>query len=144
MSNEWKEIEAKWMKGRTFKGFNPEGGEVLMGKLGDQSGLSPMEMLLAGLAGCTGIDVALILDKKRQNLENFEVKIRAKRADGHPRVYTEIEIEYLLWGDGLDDKAIQQAIKLSEEKYCSASAMLGKTAVIRSSYQIMSSIMEKL
>jgi len=94
MGKEWKEIEAKWMKGRVFKGFNAEGGEALMGKLGNQRGLSPMEMLLAGLAGCTGVDVALILDKKRQNLEDLEVKIRAKRADNHPKVYTEIEIEY--------------------------------------------------
>ncbi len=144
MSNEWKEIEAKWMKGMAFKGFNAEGGEALMGKLGAQRGLSPMEMLLAGLAGCTGVDVAHILGKKRQNLEDFEVKIRAKRADVHPKVYTEIEIEYLLWGDNLTDKAVRQAIKLSEEKYCSASAMLGKTAEIRSSYQIMSSTKEKL
>ena len=143
MSDEWKEIEAKWMKGRAFKSFNAEGGEALMGKLGDQSGLSPMEMLLAGLAGCTGIDVVHILGKKRQNLKDLEVKIHAKRADSHPMVYTEIEIEYLLWGDDLSDKAVQQAIKLSEEKYCSASAMLGKTAEIRSSYQIISSTKEK-
>ena len=109
-----------------------------MGKLGDQKGLSPMEMLLAGLAGCTGIDVALILGKKRQKLEDFEVKIRAKRANDHPMVYTEIEVKYLLWGEDLSEKAIRQAINLSEEKYCSVSAMLGKTAEIHSSYQILS------
>ncbi|MEA2008930.1 MAG: OsmC family protein [Chloroflexota bacterium] len=139
----WKEIEARWVEGTVFEGFNSENGEVLMGELDGKSGLAPMEMLLAGLAGCTGIDVVLILGKKRQIPEDFKVKVRAKRADKHPKVYTEIEIEYLFWGDNLTDKAIQQAILLSEDKYCSVSAMLSKTAKISSSYQIMPITEEK-
>ncbi|OQY36810.1 MAG: osmotically inducible protein OsmC [Chloroflexota bacterium] len=140
---EWKEIEAHWVEGRVFEGFNSENGEVLMGKLDGNAGLSPMELLLAGLAGCTGVDVVIILGKKRQLPEDFKVKVRAKRADAHPKVYTEIEIEYLFWGDNLTEKAIRQAIDLSEDKYCSVSAMLSKTAKISSSYQIIPITKEK-
>lgn len=139
----WKEIEAHWIEERIFKGFDSENGEVLMGTLGDKAGLSPMDLILAGLAGCTGVDVILILEKKRQLPEDFKVKIRAKRADTYPKVYTEIEIEYLLWGDNLTEKAVQQAIDLSEEKYCSVSAMLEKTAKISSSYQLMPATKER-
>ncbi|MBS1248992.1 MAG: Protein YhfA [Chloroflexi bacterium] len=143
MSDTWKEVEVSWEGERAFRSHNADGKDLLMGRLGDEKGHSPIELLLVGLAGCTGYDVVHILEKKRQTPEKFEVKIRAKRADDHPRVYTEIEIEYYLWGYDLTDKAVQQAIELSEGKYCSASAMLGKTAYIRSSYQILSSSKEK-
>ncbi len=136
MTAEWKEITAEWQGERLFIGKNNMGGSIQMGMLEDQSGMSPMELLLAGLAGCTGIDVALILEKKRLVLKDFRVIVRGKRGDTHPKVYTDIEIEYLLWGEGLPEKAIEQAIQLSEEKYCSASAMLGKSARITSSYRI--------
>ena len=137
MKSDWKEVNVSWKGELAFEGINPNGDNVIMGKLGDQKGFSPMEHLLLGLAGCTAYDVVHILGKKRQKPESFEVKIRAKRADEHPMVYTEIEIEYLLSGDNLTEKAVKQAIDLSEDKYCSASAMLGKTAKISSSYQII-------
>ncbi len=137
MSAVWKEVVAEWRGDATFIGKNATGGSVQMGELDGQPGISPMELLLAGLAGCTGVDVALILGKKRQPLDDLQVRVRGKRADENPKVYTEIMIEYLLWGEGLSEKAIQQAIKLSEEKYCSASAMLGKTAQITSAYRVL-------
>ncbi len=134
--SEWREILADWQGGLVFTGRNPSGASIQMGSWEDRPGISPMEMLLLGLAGCTGMDVASILEKKRQPLSKLRIRVRGKRAEEHPKVYTEIEIQYLLWGEGLDPKAVERAIALSEEKYCSASAMLRAKAEVRSSYQI--------
>jgi len=137
MSQDWKEVSAQWVGELGFIGKNLSGGKVQMGTVDGQPGASPMELLLLGMAGCTGVDIVHILGKKRITLDQFDVRVRGKRADEHPRVYTEIEIEYLLWADDLNPKDVDQAIRLSEEKYCSASAMLSKTAKIRSRYQIL-------
>jgi putative redox protein len=137
MSSDWKEVVAEWRGESTFMGKNDAGGIVQMGTLDGQPGTSPMELLLLGVAGCTGIDVALILEKKRQPLQDLKVRVRGKRADDFPKVYTDIEIEYLFWGKDLNQKAVEQAIELSEEKYCSASVMMSKTATIKSSYRIL-------
>jgi len=96
-----------------------------------------MKLVLAGLAGCTGIDIVSILKKKKVSLTDFKVNVRGKRAETYPMVYTDIEVEYILWGDDLKIRDVEQAIKLSEQKYCSVSAMLEKTANIRSSYKIL-------
>jgi putative redox protein len=133
---EWKEVVATWRADQAFLGENPSGGQVKMGSLGEEASLRPMEMLLLGLAGCTGMDVVSILKKKRQDLQAFKIRVRGKRAEQHPRVYTLIEVTYLLWGENLDAKAVERAIELSEKKYCSASAMLNAVAEIRSSYEI--------
>jgi len=93
---------------------------------------------LLGVAGCTGMDIVHILGKKRITLDRFEVRVCGKRAEDYPMLYIEIEIEYLLWAEALDPRDVEQAIRLSEEKYCSASAMLSKTAQMRSTYRIMS------
>lgn len=120
-------------------GSNASGGKVQMGAIGEQSGLSPMELVLIALAGCTGVDVASILEKKRQPLKELRLQVRGKRAETCPRKYTEIEVKYLLWGDGLNEDAVRKAIALSEEKYCSVSAMLEASVMLRFSYQIMES-----
>lgn len=135
----WREVVAEWQGDSAFIGRNPGGGTVQMGTLEGKPGVSPMELLLIGVAGCTGVDVASILTKKRQPLKALKVKVRGKRAETHPRVYTEIEVTYLIWGDGIDPKAVEQAIQLSEEKYCSASAMMRGVAEIRSSYRLLPS-----
>jgi putative redox protein len=98
--------------------------------------IGPMQLLLVGLAGCTGIDIVSILEKKKSTPSGFKVKVRGKRAESYPMVYTDIEIEYLLWGDNLKKKDVEQAIKLSEHKYCSVSIMLAKTARLSSTYKI--------
>lgn len=133
---DWHEIEADWQSNLTFIGKNDLGNQVQMGSKQQKENISPMELLLLGLAGCTGYDVVSILNKKRQSLKDLKVKVRGRRADDYPMVYTDIEIEYLFWGSGLSEKAVEQAIELSEEKYCSASVMLGKTAKITSTYKI--------
>jgi putative redox protein len=137
MTSEWKEVVAEWKGGDAFIGSNPRGGTVQMGVLDGKPGIGPMEMLLLGVAGCTGIDITSILQKKRQPLQDMRIRVCGKRADTYPMVYTEIEVTYYLWGDDLSAKAVEQAIQLSEEKYCSASAMLRATARFRSSYQIL-------
>jgi putative redox protein len=108
-----------------------------MGKIDGKPGISPMELLLAGLAGCTGMDIASILSKQRQPFVDLKVQVRGKRASDYPLVYTELEVTYLLWGDGLDLNAVERAIQLSEEKYCSVGLMLSKAAPVRTSYRIL-------
>jgi putative redox protein len=137
MSDQWREIEAEWKGGGAFIGRNPSGGVVQMGKLDEIPGISPMELILVGLAGCTGVDIVDILQKKREPLMALKVKVRGKKADDFPKIYTEIEVTYLLWGEGIDPKSVERAIQLSEEKYCSVSAMLRQSAQISSSYQIL-------
>lgn len=138
MADQWREIEAEWRGGNSFIGRNSIGGTVQMGVINEQPGVSPMELILVGLAGCTGVDLANILEKKQEPVKALKVKVRGKRADIHPKVYTEIEVTYLLWGKGINPASVEQAIKLSEEKYCSVSAMLRLGATIRSSYHILS------
>ena len=137
MTEEWREIEAEWQGGGTFIGHNTTGGTVQMGKLNDRPGVSPMELILVGLAGCTGVDIVDILEKKRQPLKALKVKVRGKKAEDFPKIYKEIEITYQIWGDGIDHDAIERAIQLSEEKYCSVSAMLRATVDIRSTYELV-------
>lgn len=133
---DWHEIEADWQGGLTFLGVDDLGNEIQMGSKQEKGNISPMELLLLGMAGCTGYDIVSIMNKKRQQLKDLKVKVRGKRADDYPMVYTDIEVEYIFWGTGLSEKAVVQAIDLSEQKYCSASVMLGETAKISSSYKI--------
>lgn len=101
-----------------------------------EAGGSPMEFLLAGVAGCTAVDVVMILQKKRQPISAVEVEISGLRADERPRTYTAVDITYRVRGD-VDPRAVEQAIELSEEKYCSASVMFRNAGVaISSSYRI--------
>jgi len=132
MTDEWKEVGVEWVGESAFQGRNKTGGCVLIGSTQDQPGLSPIELVLIGVAGCTGVDVISILHKKRQIIEKLEIQVRGKRAETHPRVYTEIEVFYQLWGERVDPKMVEHAIHLSEEKYCSVSAMLSAKADIRS------------
>jgi putative redox protein len=97
---------------------------------GDDQGFRPLELLLVGLAGCTAMDVASILEKKRQNVTGFEVKVNGERAGDHPKVFTHILVEYIVSGKSLDPAAVERAVELSETKYCSANAMLRKAVVI--------------
>lgn len=126
--------KATWKYGLSFDGTGisgftlPMGTSVEKGGLGD--GFSPMELVLVGLAGCTAMDVISILEKKRQNVKNFEVRVHGERAADHPKVYTSIQVEYVVTGEQIDRSAVERAVDLSVGKYCSVSAMLAKTAVI--------------
>lgn len=133
--SDWREISAQWVGGSDFKTAGTNGMEVSMGTASEKTGVSPMEMLLMAKAGCTGMDIVSILEKKRQLMKDFKINVRGVRAPEPPRIWTHIEVEYLVWGD-VEPSALEQAIKLSEEKYCSVGVMLGKSAEIKSSYKI--------
>lgn len=137
MAEQWRDVLVEWRDGASFTARNPQGASVQLGSSQGRPGVSPMEMILIGLAGCTGVDVVSILTKQKQALQDLRIRVRGKRAEEHPRVYTDIEIEFLLWGDDLDPRAVERAINLSQEKYCSATAMLKQAAEIRTHYRIL-------
>jgi putative redox protein len=97
---------------------------------GDSSATKPMELLLLGLGGCTGMDVVSLLNKMRVNFTAIEMNITADRAEEHPTVYTRIDIEYVITGHGIDAEKVKRAVELSQEKYCSVSAMLRKACPV--------------
>jgi putative redox protein len=101
----------------------------------EETGPTPMRLVLIGLCGCTGMDVVSILRKKRQAFTGLQVKATAERAEEHPRVYTQIHLEFVVTGEGVDPRAVERAIELSHTKYCSASAMLSEVAEITTSYR---------
>jgi putative redox protein len=137
MSEGWTEITAAWKGELTFVGKNTAGGTVQMGILDDQLGVGPMQLLLVAVAGCTGQDIVSILLKKRVKLTDIQIKVRGRRADDYPMIWTDIHLTYLIWGEGLKPKDVEQAIRLSEEKYYSVGIMLGKSAKLSSEYRIL-------
>ena len=104
---------------------------------GDGAAAKPLELLLFGLGGCTGMDVVSILKKMSSEPAKLEISIEAERAEEHPKVFTKINIEYTFYGKNLKKENLEKAIKLSQEKYCSASAMFQKSAEITYSYKII-------
>jgi putative redox protein len=130
------EARVTWVEDRRFVGHASSGHAIVVDAGAEKLGPAPMELLLIGLAGCTAYDVINVLEKKRQPVAGLEVHARAERAEEPPRVYTEIHVEYVVRGRGIKAKAVEDAIRLSEEKYCSAANMLGKVARISSSYRL--------
>lgn len=104
---------------------------------GEDGGPRPMELILLGLGGCTGMDVISILRKMRQDVTGYEILLHGERAENHPRVFTAITVEHVVRGRGLSDEAVRKAVELSETRYCPASAMLGKAASIKHTYRIV-------
>jgi len=126
------EARATWIEEQRFEGIASSSHAMVMD--GDKkTGNSPMELLLIGLCGCTGYDVVSILRKKREPFTGVEVRAEAERAPDPPMVYTEIRLTYRVRGN-VSHKAVEDAVRLSEEKYCSVAATLSKTA--RISYKI--------
>jgi putative redox protein len=126
------EAKAVWKQNQEFQGVATSGHSIVVD--GDKkAGNSPMELVLIALCGCTGYDVVSILGKKREAFTSLEVRAEAERAASPPTVYTEIKLVYRVGGK-VSHKAVEDAVRLSEEKYCSVAAMLNKTAKI--SYRI--------
>jgi putative redox protein len=130
------EAKVTWVEDRRFVGQSSSGHAVVVDGSMDKLGPSPMELVLIGMVGCTAYDVVGILEKKRQAVTGLEVSARAERAEEPPRVYTDIQVEYVVHGRDVQPKAVEDAIHLSKEKYCSASIMLAKTARITTSFRI--------
>jgi len=104
---------------------------------GHNKGFRPMELLLVGFGGCTGMDVISILRKKRQTMTGLVMNVKGEKADDYPRIYKEIHIEYVVKGKSVEREAVERAIQLSLDKYCSVGATLAKAGTITHSYRIV-------
>jgi len=122
-------------EGSADSGFTlPLGTDPAVG--GDNDGFRPMELLAIGLAGCTAMDVVSILQKKRQNVTGFEVRIGTEHAQEHPKVFTQVKVEYVIDGHQVEPAVVERAIVLSSIKYCPAQAMLAKAVKIEHTYVV--------
>ncbi len=130
-----------WLNGRAFVGESGSGHSVVMDGApeagGRNIGFRPMEMMLLGLGGCTAFDVVMILEKSREKVTACEVTLEAERATEDPKVFTKVKLIYTLSGVDLKPAAVERALKLSSEKYCSASKMFEKTARLEHEWKIV-------
>lgn len=131
-------VQVRWLDDLCFVGTTDDGHSVVMdGVTGREHkrGISPMAMLLLGAAGCSSIDVVSIAAKQRQRISHCLCEVQARRADSIPRVFTHIHLHFKVYGHQLEQQAIDKAVQLSAEKYCSVSIMLGKAAAISHSFE---------
>jgi len=135
------ETQLKWAGNAAFIGRASSGHIVVMDGPAEGGGRNlgprPMEMLILGMGACSAYDVVSILKKSRQDITDCEIKIISKRAESDPKVFTDIQLHFVVSGRNLKQKQVERAIKLSAEKYCSASIMLGAIANITHDYEII-------
>jgi putative redox protein len=133
-------VSIKQLDGLTLMGKGDSGHWVPMDGpttfKGSDAAIRPLELFLMGLGGCTSMDVISILQKKRVHFDGFECHLDAERADEHPKVFTKVVIKFIVYGKDVDSNAVERAIELSSEKYCSASAMLKQVVPISTEYEI--------
>ncbi|WP_163268900.1 OsmC family protein [Chelativorans alearense] len=131
----------KWVEDRTFIGESGSGHKIVLGTAfgpeGRTPGPSPMEMVLIGTGGCSAFDVVHILERGREAVEDCVVEMDAERAEQDPKVFTRIHMHFIVKGRSLATNKVERAIGLSVEKYCSASAMLAKTATITHDFEVI-------
>lgn len=113
--------------------------DVATAEGGNESGASPMELLLMALAGCTGMDVIGILKKMRQDVRGYEIRVHGVRAAEHPKVFVQVSIEHVVTGHNVDPAAVARAIELSDTKYCGVENTLNKSAQVTSTFRIVES-----
>ena len=134
-------ISVKWIDGMLMVGKSDSGHAIVMDGPpeigGENLGVRPMEMLLLGMAGCTMIDVVSTLKKMREDVVDCQTQVSADRSEEYPKVFINIHVHFVFKGKQLNPSKVDKAIKLSAEKYCSASIMLGKTAVITHDFEII-------
>jgi len=130
----------KWVDGLKFTSSANSGHEITMDGPPEHGGTDsaprPMELVLMGLGGCTGMDAISILRKKKQDVTGFEIKLKGLRAENHPMRYENVELEFVIKGRGVDDAAARRAIELSMEKYCSVKFTLEKETPISYSFKV--------
>jgi putative redox protein len=133
-------VSVKWVDGVSFIGESETGHAVVLDGApengGRNIGMRPMEMLLIGMGGCTSFDVVAILKKARQPIVHCVAEIDATRAEEIPKVFTKIHVHFVITGNGLNESQVERAVKLSAEKYCSASIMLAKSVEITHSFEV--------
>jgi len=131
----------KWVENALFLGESGSGHAVVMDgppeSGGKNLGVRPMEMLLIGMGGCASFDVVHILRKGRHDVRHCEALLEADRADTDPKVFTRIHLHFVVTGKGLTEAIVERAVRLSAEKYCSASIMLGKTATVTHDFELI-------
>lgn len=135
-------VNVRWTKNRQFVGWDSKGHGVVMDTpaegTGEGTGWRPVEMLLLGLAGCTGVDIVSILEKKREDVRGVEIEVRGEPfVDDYPHYYETIEVVYRVTGVGIKPGSVAQAIELSEEKYCSVKGSLGPQCNVMTSFEII-------
>ena len=128
----------KWIEDKTFLGTDVNGRAALMSAGGDGPGVSPMQMLLLGLGGCSMVDVVNILQKQHQPLADIEIEFDAQRGEEGAKPWKTIHMHYIVTGDGLDERKVERAIELSVEKYCGAHSSLAGVADITHDFEIRS------
>ena len=131
-----REVTAVWKGGVAFEAVSPSGFTVRMDSGAGGAAFSPTELVLVGLAGCTGMDVAEILRKKRQEVTGMEVRVTGSRATEHPRRFTALHVVYTVTGRQVDAEAVRRSIELSQTKYCSVAATLREAAPITTEFEI--------
>ena len=135
------DCKVRWLAGASFVAETGSGHLVTMDGPPDAGGRNlaprPMELLLAGTGGCSAFDVVNILQRGRHAVSGCEVSLHAERAEADPKVFTKIHFHFVVTGTGLKAEAVDRAVKLSAEKYCSASIMLGKSAAISHDWEIV-------
>ena len=128
-------------EGMAFAAESGSGHTVLLDAAehggGHDTGFRPMELLLVGLAGCTGMDVISILRKIRQPVTGYEVQVRGERASDHPMIFTGITVEHVITGHAISPEAVARAIELSETRYCGVGAMLRRASSLRHTFRIV-------
>lgn len=135
-------VNVRWTKNRQFVGWDSKGHGVVMDTpaegTGEGTGWRPVELLLLGLAGCTGVDIVSILEKKREDVRGVEIEVHGEPfVDDYPHYYETIEVVYRVTGVGIKPGSVAQAIELSEEKYCSVKGSLGPQCNVITSFEII-------
>lgn len=131
----------KWTGGLKFEGTTVYGKKIITDSSketgGDEDGFSPSELVLFGLAGCTGIDVLLIMQKQKQKIESMEIELVAHQNEDYPRPFHTVEVKFIVKGDNVDERKLSQAIELSQNKYCVVSQTLKNEVKVTSGYEIL-------
>lgn len=134
-------VRIAWSGRRQFVAWDGAGHGIVMDAKpeykGDGSGVRPLELVLYALGGCTGMDVASILEKKRQRVTGLEIRIDGEQREEFPKIYTRITVEFVVTGIGVQPQAVERAIELSEEKYCSVKGMLGPDVEVTTSFRVL-------
>lgn len=134
------EARVKWVEGLTFLGESSSGHQVAMdGNVGEKAP-SPMEMVLMAAGGCSAVDVVSILQKARQSVRDCEVRLTSARREEPPRVFTTINLHFIISGQSLSDSTVARAVELAVQKYCPVAQMLAHSGLVTHSYEIIGAI----
>ena len=131
------QVEVTWVQNEQFVGMDSTKHSIVLSSGNEGTGSKPSDLLLIALGACSGVDVVGILTKKRQEFTGLQVKVCGEQDADPPWTFRKIHVEYVVRGKGLSDKAVQQAIELSEDKYCSVAATIRGVAEITSSFQVV-------